>query len=203
MVYVYDNLLIIVRMSFDSALMSLFMAIMELPPAERKSPSGSFYFQYESRMGPKVTVATAKKEEASHLLSMLKDVGFIYELSEQYKTMYQKNEAMKEKFRLVTLAAKEQVRSEERQMRVVDLYAKAWLSHFEYRFGSFVIESEKSIEIGHVVIAKERSYSSLYAIMPLTVLNKGMTIEDAKKLVEDLQQRITRRKDCISQARDV
>lgn len=182
-------------MSFDSALTNLFMAIMELPPAERKLPSGSFYFQYESRMGPKVTVAAAKKEEANHLLSMLKDVtynlGFIYELSEQYKTMYQKNEAIKEKFRLVTLAAKEQVRSEEMQMRVVDLYAKTWLSHFEYRFGSFVIESEKSIEIGHVVIAKEPSYTSLYAIMPLTVLNKGMTIEDAKKLVEDLQQGIT------------
>ena len=73
MVYVYDNLLIIVSMSFDSALTSLFMAIMELPPAERKSPSGSFYFQYESRMGPKVTVAMAKKEEANHLLSMVKD----------------------------------------------------------------------------------------------------------------------------------
>ena len=50
--------------------------------------------------------------------------------------MYQKNEAIKEKFRLVTLAAKERVRSEEMQMHIVDQDAKTWLSHFEYRFGS-------------------------------------------------------------------
>ena len=62
MVYVYDNLLMIVSMSFDSALTNLFMAIMELPPAERESPSGSFYFQYESRMGPKVTVPRQRRK---------------------------------------------------------------------------------------------------------------------------------------------
>ena len=118
--------------------------------------------------------------------------------------MYQKNDAIKERFRRATLAAKERVRADEQQHHTVDQNPKTWLTFFEFRFGPFIIEGEKSFDVGtHVIVAKEPEYLGLYATMPINVLNKDMGMRNQRDSLTRYNRVLPWLRDCDSQIRGV